>query len=85
MLSRLLLAALIGLYAPVAALAEPAKTPAAKAEQASEKQPVVIASIAPDSRVEISKAEQPVEAAEAKPRRGRVTSCRCGDQIPNSD
>ena len=85
MRSRLLLAVLIGLGAPVAVQAEPAKAPVAKAEQGSERQPVVVAAIAPDARVEISKAQQPADAAQAKPRRARVTTCRCGDQTPDSN
>ena len=84
MRSRLLLAVLIGLGTSVAAHAEPAKVPVTKAEQPSDKSTVVVAAISTDSRVEISKAEQTSDAADAK-RRARVTTCRCGDQTPNSN
>lgn len=85
MRSRILFAVLIGLWTSVAVRAEPAKAPVAKSEHSAEKPPVEVAAISTESHAVISKAAHNAAPADAKPRRARVTTCRCGDQTPNRD
>lgn len=75
---------LAGLCASPAFAAEPAKAPAEKTEQATQDQqrPVVVAS-ASEAQAKLTHADQQTGTAAPKPRRGRSTSCRCGDQLPN--
>ena len=81
---RMLLVFLTGLCASTAFAAEPPKAPAAKAEQTTEQsRPVVVAS-ADEAQAKVTPAEQQSDSAAPKPRRGRSTSCRCGDQLPNN-
>ena len=82
MRAHLLIAALAGLSMATAVAAEPAKAPVREAEQAAERPaPVVVASVSEPSDEEAS--ARPQAEAPAKQRRGRVTSCRCGDQNPS--
>ena len=81
MRARLLVLALAGASLPVAAIGEPAKLPVHKAEQpAGKAAPVVAASS--DAEATPSEAAQQSTPA-PKPRRARVTSCRCGGQNPS--
>lgn len=80
---QMLLVLLTGLCASTAFAAEPPKAPAAKAEQTTEQaRPVVVAS-ASDAQAKATAAQQQSDFVAPKPRRGRSTSCRCGDQLPN--
>lgn len=79
---HLLIAALAGLSIAAAAAAEPAKAPVRKAEQPAERAaPVVVASVNEQRAAEA--AAEPQAEPPVKQRRGRVTSCRCGDQNPS--
>jgi hypothetical protein len=62
-------------------LAEPPKAPVQPASQPSSR-PIVLAS-ADAVKAPAAAAEQPAPAK--KPRVARVTTCRCGDQIPQDD
>lgn len=85
MRAQVLLAVLIGFGTSVAVSAEPVKAPAHKADQSIEKvAPVVVAAVG-QAPIEIAKSDRKEEPQAAKPRRSRVTSCRCGDQTPNDN
>ena len=80
MRARLLVLAIAGASLPVAAFGEPVKLPVHKAEQpAGKSEPVVVAES--DAAATPALAERSTPAP--KPRRARVTSCRCGGQNPS--
>ncbi len=81
MRAHLLVLALAGASLSVAAFGEPVKLPVHKAGQPADKAaPVVVASA--DGEATPPEAEQQASPA-PKPRRARVTSCRCGGQNPS--
>jgi hypothetical protein len=85
MLARIFMAVIAGLATSVAAATEPSKAPVHKADLPTGKTAPVVVASADNSPVEAAKV-QPDAAPEAtKPRRGRATTCRCGDQLPNED
>ena len=69
------------LTAATAAYAEPAKPQAQEAGQASSR-PLVLAS-AEVAKAPVAAADQ--QAPAKRPRVARVTSCRCGDPVPQDD
>ena len=79
---HLLIAALAGLSMAAAVAAEPAKAPVRNAEQAAERPAAVVVASVNEPRAEDVTSEPRAEAP-VKQRRGRVTSCRCGDQNPS--
>ena len=87
MRARLLMIGIAGFTCGAAAAAagatEPAKAPVRNADQAIEQAvPVVVAS-ADQVRTAAAAAQQQEGAAPAPKRRvARVTTCRCGDQLP---
>lgn len=81
----LILAGAIALGTPLAAhAADPAQLVTAKAEQAPAKPANSLVVASQDAKVTLVKTDQGDDGA-AKPRRGRVTTCRCGDQTPSRD
>jgi hypothetical protein len=85
MRARQLMLAFATLSLAATALAQPARTPAAKADQpAQQSAPIVVASA--DQASAAAVADQQQASAPAKPvRHARVTTCRCGDQTPSDN
>lgn len=76
--------AMAGICVAAGVAAEPSKAPVRKAEQPIEQPAPVVAASANVERPETTDASDAQAEAPAKPRRARVTSCRCGDQTPSN-